>query len=64
MSLRTLSLERPTVHPEKLGFFRFGDVDGWRVLTNDAGEWHTLSSDDFNALLKGDIGPEHPEYKI
>jgi uncharacterized protein len=63
MTTRSMNLKLPTVAPEKLGFLRFGDVDDWKVLTNDAGEWHTLSTEDFNALLKGEIGTEHKEYR-
>ena len=63
MTTRSMDLKQPTVLPEKLGFMRFGDVDDWKVLTNDAGEWHTLSSDDFHALMKGEIGEDHEEYR-
>jgi His-Xaa-Ser system radical SAM maturase HxsB len=63
MSIRQIKLSQPVLHPEKLGFFRFGDVDAWKVLTNDAGEWHALSTEDFHALLQGGISLEHPEYK-
>jgi hypothetical protein len=63
MSMRELTLEQPHLKPESLGYFRFGDVDEWKILTNDAGEWHTLSTDDFHALLQGGIGPDHAQYK-
>ena len=53
MSSRTLTLHPPAVNEEALGFFRFGDIDQWKVLTNDAGEWHVLTEADFHTLLKG-----------
>lgn len=63
MTSRTLTLTPPVIRPESLGFFRFGDVDQWKVLTNDAGEWHTLTQEDFQSLLKGEIKADHPQYK-
>ena len=62
MSLRKLTLHPPVVNEDALGFFRFGDVDQWKILTNDAGEWHVLNHTDFNTLLKGKLTDEHPEY--
>ena len=62
MSLRKLTLQRPAVKEDAVGFFRFGDIDQWKVLTNDAGEWHTLTTADFHKLLNGQIQEDHPEY--
>ncbi|MGB0640544.1 MAG: hypothetical protein ACPGTU_14495, partial [Myxococcota bacterium] len=62
MSLRTIHLDSPAVIPDALGYFRFGDVDNWKVLTNDAGEWHALKTEDFHLLLKGELDEEHAEY--
>lgn len=58
----TLSLPKPKVDAEQLGFFRYGFVGGKVVLTNDAGEWHLLTPDDFKAFLVADIPPGHPEH--
>ena len=48
---------------DKLGYFRWGEIGGKFVLTNDAGEWHALEHDDFEQFLKGDISAEHADYK-
>ncbi len=45
-----------------LGYFRFGQLDGWHILTNDAGEWHVLRPDDFQQFLAGNIDADHTEY--
>jgi len=62
MSGGVLTLNPSAMNDDALGFFRFGDVDQWKVLTNDAGEWHTLSRADFEKLLRGEITEEHPDY--
>lgn len=63
MKHRSLAITPSSVRPEALGHFRFGDVDDWKVLTNDAGEWQALSAADFEALLRGEIADDHPQYK-
>ena len=60
----TIKLQAPDIQPDALGFFRFGDLDGWKVLTNDAGEWHALRPDDFNALISGKLTEDHGEYAV
>jgi len=60
----TITLPGLQIRPESLGFFRFGDLKGWKVLTNDAGEWHLLRQPDFDALLSGNLGADHAEYAI
>jgi His-Xaa-Ser system radical SAM maturase HxsB len=62
LSTRTISVPKPTVDAEKLGFFRYGYIGGKVLLTNDPGEWHFLSTDDFRTFLAGGIEPGHPEY--
>jgi His-Xaa-Ser system radical SAM maturase HxsB len=59
---RTIRLERPQVTPEKLGFFRYGDVGGKVLLTNDAGDWHFLEKPDFRLFLRGGIDAAHPQH--
>lgn len=49
------------VAPEQLGFFRYTRIEGKVLLTNDAGEWHFLSEEDFRAFIAGQIGEEHAE---
>ncbi|MCB9759236.1 MAG: His-Xaa-Ser system radical SAM maturase HxsB [Alphaproteobacteria bacterium] len=58
---RTLTLTAPPEQVEHLGFFRFGDVGGKVVITNDAGEWTLLERPDFQALLVDTLAPEHPK---
>jgi His-Xaa-Ser system radical SAM maturase HxsB len=62
MSKRTLRLQTPELDESSLGYFRFGELDGWRVLTNDAGEWLTIRPDDFDKLLAGQIDDSHPQF--
>lgn len=47
---------------EGLGFFRFGKVGERVIVTNDAGQWHTLTEADFRAFVEGTMPHEHPEW--
>ncbi len=58
----TLRLARLHADPDKLGYFRFGNIGDKRVITNDAGEWLLLSESDFGAYVGGQLGPEHEQY--
>lgn len=58
----TIRLKRPRLAPEKLAFFRYGEVAGRMLLTNDAGQWHWLDPADFAVLLEGGLAPGHPEH--
>ena len=58
----TLTLPKMKVETEKNGFFRFGRVGKRVVVTNDAGQWHTLSPDDFRAFTAGTLSPDHPDH--
>ena len=44
-------------------YFRFGEVAGRMLLTNDAGQWQFLSKDDFSLFVKGELPAGHPEYE-
>lgn len=55
----TLSLPRPSVDPDALGYFRFGPLGDRHVLTNEHGEWHLLDDDAFQHLLAGTLTDEH-----
>lgn len=57
-----ITLPKPDVVPEKLGFFRYGYIGGKVLLTNDAGEWQFLSKEDFQLFLRGGIQPGHAAY--
>lgn len=59
---RQLRLRQPTLVPEHLAFFRYGEVAGKVLLTNDSGQWHFLSKEDFETLLAGKLEAEHPEH--
>jgi His-Xaa-Ser system radical SAM maturase HxsB len=48
---------------EKLSFFRWGDINGKKIVTNDAGAWHFLDEKSFEDLLAGRIADGHPEYR-
>ena len=60
---RTLKLRKPKVEADDLGFFRFARLDGGKVvITNDAGEFHLLTSEDFDLFLEGGITDEHEAF--
>lgn len=59
---RTIRLARPAVSPGKLGPFRFGEIAGRVLLTNDAGEWLFLDKPEFAEFLAGRVGPAHPRH--
>jgi len=63
MAKRTVKLRRLPLVEDKLGFFRFGDVAGRKLLTNDAGQWIFLSEEELEDLLAGRIGPEHSKHE-
>ena len=58
----TIQVPRVDVAAEKLGFFRYGRIGERVLLTNDAGEWHALSDEDFRAFLAGTVDADHPQY--
>lgn len=60
--VRTIAVQRPELAADKLGFFRYGFVRDKVVLTNDCGEWHWLTHEDFEAFLAGQIGEGHPQF--
>lgn len=62
ISSRSITLERPEVATQKLGFFRYGFIGEKVLLTNDAGEFQLLSRPDFRTFLKGELADEHPEH--
>ena len=62
VQLRTISAPKKTVDAGKLGFFRYGKINDKMILTNDAGEWHFLTQDDFDVFLKGDLPKDHEDY--
>ena len=59
----TLSLPVVQPNPSALAYFRFGEVAGRMLLTNDAGQWQFLSKDDFSLFVKGELPAGHPEYE-
>lgn len=58
----TVAVRAPRPKVEGLGFFRFGRVGRKVILTNDAGQWHTLTPNDFRELVEGRLGEDHPEW--
>jgi uncharacterized protein len=62
METRSLRMIRLPMVEEKLSFFRWGDVAGKKLVTNDAGAWHFLSHQAFEDLMAGRIAEGHPEF--
>ena len=63
MNLRTVTAHGYDDNVEGLAFFRYGSIGQKKVLTNDAGEFHFLSEDDFGAFVEGRLTSEHPEFE-
>ena len=63
MGARTLHLRRLPLVEDKVAFFRYGDVAGKKLVTNDAGAWHFLEQDAFADLLAGRIAEGNPEFE-
>ena len=59
----TLSLPVVQSNPSALAYFRFGEVSGRMLLTNDAGQWHFLTKDDFALFVGGSLPSGHPQYE-
>ncbi|MBK6575114.1 MAG: His-Xaa-Ser system radical SAM maturase HxsB [Sandaracinaceae bacterium] len=59
----TLSLPVVQSNPSALAYFRFGEVSGRMLLTNDAGQWHFLTKDDFTLFVGGSLSSGHPQYE-
>lgn len=58
-----VSVPKWSLAPEKLGYFRYGHLDGSKwVVTNDAGRYLILEEPELKALLAGEITADHPRY--
>ncbi len=58
----SIALAKKKLDAEGLGFFRYGLIGERVLLTNDAGEWHMLSQEDFDVFLAGALDASHAEY--
>ncbi len=56
------TLDPSDFHEDRVGFFRFGVVDGAFLLTADTGEFVFLSPQQFRAFLRGDLNEGEPLY--
>lgn len=50
-----MSLELKETDKQKVGFFRFNQLNGKYLITNDIGEWSFLTPRDFDSFLYGKI---------
>lgn len=48
----------------KVGFFRFRELDGRYIITNDIGDFAILSKEEFEQLLSGKLSKTHPNYSV
>ena len=62
VTLHTTAIPRLPVEADALGYFRFGALAGGVMLTNEFGEWHFLSPEDFRMVLAGKLPEDHAEY--
>ncbi|HIF24072.1 MAG TPA: hypothetical protein EYQ27_19735, partial [Gemmatimonadetes bacterium] len=58
---RVVTLRRPKVAADRLGYFRTGTVGGRQLLTGDDGSWHFLEPSEYTDFLAGRIGGDHPQ---
>lgn len=58
--LTPLTVDPGALDTSKVAFFRYGVVDGRVLVTNDGGEWHFLSTTDFDRFLRGKLDPAEP----
>ena len=63
MTQKGVPLPEREIAADTLGFFRWGDVAGGVLVTNDAGDWAFLSQDEFDDLLAGRVAAEHPRFE-
>ena len=59
----TISLPVLRAEPKALGYFRYGEVAGKMLLTNDAGEWHFLDKPDFELFVGGQLRSGHSDHE-
>jgi len=59
---RSIRLVRLPLAEEKVSHFRWGNVAGKKLVTNDTGAWHFLDEAAFADLLAGKIDPGHAHY--
>jgi hypothetical protein len=59
---RSVTLSRPELAEDCLGFFRWGRIAGRVLVTTDAGDWSFLNEAEFSDLLAGRIGDGHPRF--
>lgn len=58
--LTPLRVDPASLDTSKVGYFRYGVVDGRVLLTNDGGEYHVLDQPDFARFLRGAVEPSEP----
>lgn len=63
MEQRSISVTRPEIAADGLGFFRWGQVAGKVLVTNDAGEWAFLEDDELADLIGGRVGSDHARFE-
>ncbi|MFT7624154.1 MAG: hypothetical protein ACI9WU_003341 [Myxococcota bacterium] len=63
MSTHRIQLKKLALAPEKLAYFRYGNIGEQRIVTNDAGDWVLLPEAEFKQLLAGKINQGHPRFE-
>lgn len=58
--MRVATAQRLPVKPDDLGFFRYTDIAGRKLLVNDVGEWMFLDNADFQSLVAGTLPHDSP----
>lgn len=63
MDRRSVTLSRPNLAADSLGYFRWGRLAGKVLVTNDAGDWAFLSETELDDLLAGRVADGHPRFE-
>ena len=58
--MRVATAQRLPVKADDLGFLRYTDIAGRKLLVNDVGEWMFLDNGDFQSLVAGTLPHDSP----
>ena len=57
----SVALELNKINKQKVGFFRFKDLNGQYLLTNDVGDYSFLNPQQFSSFLNGSVEKKYPD---
>ncbi len=57
-----MAIDLANCNPKKLGFFRYSQINGQYLLTNDIGDFAFLSPAEFEQFIRGKLSPDSTTY--